>query len=302
MVHTGSIRYLLTLTLAALACGLTSPATAAPTIVPVTQTAPSLTINQLKNAQYKLGARDDHAVVQLTDGKYQQGTDATTLDYASVVMSDFASFGDLNHDGVNEGAVVVYENYGGTGDFGFLVLYSNQNGGPVFVNSVMIDDRPQINRVAFQGDEVFLDATIHGPQDPGCCPVLPTTQQYRLIGSSLRLSKYTTNTPAGDKRELFINSPVDGTQVNGSVQVQGNVSIAPFENTLSFAVYNENYAQLTTGAINVAAPDLGKPGTFDATIDLSMVPPGSKIFLQIEDVSAADGSILAMDLVPLVVK
>jgi len=217
-------------------------------------------------------------------------------------MSDFASFGDLNHDGVNEGAIVVYENYGGTGDFGFLVLYSDQNGKPVFVNSVMIDDRPQINRVAFQGDEVFLDATIHGSQDPGCCPALPTIQQYRLIGSSLRLSKYTTNTPAGDKRELFINSPVDGTQVNGSVQVQGNVSIAPFENTLSFAVYNENYAQLTTGAINVTAPDLGKPGTFDATIDLSMVPSGSKIFLQIEDVSAADGSILAMDSVPLVVK
>ena len=77
------IQLFLILTLATLACGLVSPAPASPTVVPVqptvpapTVSAPTLTIDQLKNAQYQLGARDDHAVVQLTNGAYQQGTDA----------------------------------------------------------------------------------------------------------------------------------------------------------------------------------------------------------------------------------
>ena len=100
---------ILPLTLATLACGLAAPASNAPTLAPVqetipapTEAAPSLTADQLKNAQYQLGARDDRAVIQLTDGKYQQGTDATTLDFAYIGLTQFVSVGDLTGDGVNE--------------------------------------------------------------------------------------------------------------------------------------------------------------------------------------------------------
>jgi hypothetical protein len=47
---------------------------------------------------------------------------------------------------------------------------------------------------------------------------------------------------------------------------------------------------------------MGTPGTFDASIDISMVPAGTTIRLKITDLSAADGSILAMDSVELMVK
>ena len=88
------LAFVLILTLATLACGLAAPASNAPTPAPVqetipapTESAPSLTVDQLKNAQYQLGARDDHAVIQLTNGKYQQGTDATTLDFAYIGLT-----------------------------------------------------------------------------------------------------------------------------------------------------------------------------------------------------------------------
>ena len=172
------------LTLATLACGLASPAPVSPTAVPVQPTvpaptvpAPTLTIDQLKNAQYQLGARDDHAVVQLKDGQYQEGTDATTLDYAHVQLTDFISIGDLTGDGIDEAAAVIFENYGGTGNFGSLVIYTNGDGKPVFLTSTMIDDRPKINNLTIENGELKLDAIVHGLQDPGCCPSAPNHSQ-----------------------------------------------------------------------------------------------------------------------------
>ena len=311
LTHIHFIKLFLTLTLATLACGLASPVPASPTPVPVQPTVPApteipttphLTADQLKKAQYQLGARDDHAVVQLTDGKYQHGTDATTLDYAYVGLTDFISIGDLTGDGIEEAAAIIFENYGGTGDFAFLTIYTNINGLPVFLTSTKIDDRPKINSLAIENGEVYLDAIVHGLQDPGCCPALPTTRRYALVNNQLRLINYTTATPTGAKRTIEIMSPANGTEVTGNVQVSGAISIAPFENNLSYAIYNEAGTQLATGSIPVTAPDLGAPGTFSQLISLAGIPTDTTVYLDIQDLSAADGSILALDAVKLVVK
>ena len=304
MTYRYFIKLFLILTLATLACGLASPASDSPTLTPVQETvfAPSLTAEQLKNAQYQLGSRDDHAVVQLTDGKYQQGTDASTFDFAYVALTQFISFGDLTGDGVNEAAVVFLENYGGTGNFGFLAIYTNVNGLPVFLYSTIIDDRPMINEISIENGEVYLDAIVHGFEDGGCCPTLPTTRRYALVNNQLRITNYITTTPTGAQRIIEIISPANETEASGSVQVSGNVSIAPFENNLSFFMYDEAGNQLVAGPVAVTAPDLGAPGTFNESITLAGVPTGITIYLEIQDLSAADGTILALDAVKLVVK
>lgn len=297
------------MTLASLACGLASPESTVPTPVPVEETVPiptvsvpSLTVDQLKNAPYQLGARDDHAVVQLTDGKFQQGTDVSAADYASVTLATFTSIGDLTGDGVNEAAVMVFENYGGTGSFGFLTIYKIINSLPVFLTSTMIDDRPMINSLSIENGEVFLDAVIHGFNDPGCCPALPTIRKYALVNNQLRLTNYTTATSDGTKRIIEITGPVNGTESSGSAQVGGTVSIAPFENNLSYFIYDEAGNQLAAGPITVTAPDFGAPGTFNETISLAGILTGTTVYLEIQDISAADGSLFAMDAVKLNVK
>lgn len=303
------IAFILILILATLACGLTAPASNAPTPAPVqetipapTEAAPSLTADQLKNAQYQLGARDDRAVIQLTDGKYQQGTDATTLDFAYIGLTQFVSVGDLTGDGVNEIAAIFLENYGGTGNFGLLTIYSNVNGLPVFLTSTFIDDRPMINSMSIENGEVFLDAITHGAQDGGCCPTLPTTRRYALVNNQLRMVNYTTANPEGAKRIVEITAPVNGAEASGSVQVSGTVSIAPFENNLTYFIYDEAGNQFAAGPVMVTAPDFGAPGTFNETFTLEGIPPGTTIYLEIQDISAADGSWLAMDAVKLVIK
>jgi hypothetical protein len=304
LIYRYFIKFFLILTLATLACGLPIPkpapgqdATHVPTVSVL-----ELTVQQLKNAQYRLGARDDFAFVQLTDGQFQQGTDATTLDFAYVGLTEFVAIGDLTGDSVSEAAAIVVENYGGTGNFAFLTVFTNVNGQPVFLYSTMIDDRPIINSIAIENGEVHLDAITHGFEDAGCCPTLPTKRTYALVNNQLRITNYITSVPNGAQRIIEITSPVNGTESTGNVQVSGTVSIAPFENNLSYFIYDEFSNQLAAGPLTVTAPDLGAPGTFNESISLAGIPAGTTIYLEIQDVSAADGSLLALDAVKLVVK
>lgn len=302
-------RYLAALFLPMLACGL--PASFNPTPAPVpdaiavpTESPPAtqININQLQNAQYQLGIREDHAVVQLKDGKYQQGLDATSFDFAYIALTQFTSAGDLDHDGVDELAAIFLENYGGTGNFGLLTVYVNVDGEPAFLTSTLIDDRPMINAMRIETGEIFLDAVIHGFEDGGCCPQLQTTQRYALVQNQLRLMHFTTLAPNGLERKISIEQPSSGSEVSASFSLSGSVSIAPFENNLSYFIFSEAGEQLAAGPVPVTAADFGAPGTFNITIPLDGLPSGANIIIEVHDQNAANGSLFALDAVQLTVR
>jgi hypothetical protein len=304
MVRHHPLKLFLILTLAALACGFPT-ASPSPTPVPVEATVPTLrglTLEQINSVQYPALVREDGFVVQLVDGKYQADVDPIDVNFAYIQVTQFYAFGDLTGDGAEDAAVIFLENYGGTGNFAVLAIFTNVSGEPIFLDSTLIDDRPMINNISIENGEVFIDAIVHGFEDGGCCPTLPTTRRYALVKNKLRLTNYTTDAPNGVKRIIEITSPASGTEVSGSVQITGAVSIAPFENSLSYFVYDENGDQYTVGPVNVLAPDFGAPGTFDETITFAGIPAGTVIYLEIQDISAADGSLLALDVVKLVVK
>jgi len=256
---------------------------------------------EILNAQYQLGATDALKVVQLTNGKFEQGA-AGGADAVSVAVSDFVAVGDLNEDGTNEVAALVSENYGGSGVFVFLAVYSNDNGKLTFQNSTMVDDRPKLNALSIGSGEIFLDAIIHGPDEPMCCPALRTTRHYRFIDNQLDMVDYTTFTADGKSRTISIESPENGTEVFTSVPVKGKVAIAPFENNLAYRIYDISGIELSAGPISVTAPNPGAAGTFEALIPLGNILSGSIIRIEVQDLSAADSSLLAMDSVELVVK
>lgn len=255
----------------------------------------------VRDAQYQLGTTDSLQIVQLQDGTFEQGTPGGT-DYISVQMTDFVASGDLDADGKDEIAALVSENYGGTGAFVFLVIYRNVNGTPTFLTSAIVDDRPQLNALSIENNELFLDAIIHGPDEPMCCPTLRTIRHYRLLNGQLDMSDLTTFTPDGRPRTITIESPANGVEVLSSVQVKGNVAIAPFENNLTYSIKDGVGLELSRGAVTVTAAELGGPGTFDTVIPLGDILSSTVIFIEIQDISAADGSLLGMDSVQLVVK
>jgi hypothetical protein len=276
------------------------PVNGSTTSPPTPPTAPAVA-EEIRNAEYQLGATDTLQVVQLTDGKFEQGTPGAE-DFISVLMTDFVAAGDLDADGADEVAALVSENYGGTGVFVFLAVYSYVDGTWTFRTSSMVDDRPQLRALSIANNEIFLDAVIHGLDDPMCCPTLRTTRHYRFVDNLLDMIDYTTFTPDGRPRTITIESPADRSEVFTSVPIKGKVAIAPFENNLVYRIYDVSGIELSAGAITVSAPDHGAPGTFDAIIPLGNVLSGAIIRLEVQDISAADSSLLAMDSVELVVK
>ena len=258
-------------------------------------------VDEIRNTQYQLGLPDSLQIVQLTNGKYEKGVAGST-DFISVSVTDFIARGHLNEDGQNEIAALVSENYGGTGTFVFLAVYSEVGGDLVFQTSKLVDDRPQINALLIEDQEIYLDAITHGFEDPMCCPTLKTTRHFRFIDGQLDMIDYTTFTPDGRPRTITITSPASGTATYSSVQIKGEVAIAPFENNLVYRIYDVGGVELSAGAIAVAAPDLGLPGTFDTVIPIGTALSGAVIRIEVQDISAADGSLFAMDSIELVVQ
>lgn len=280
---------------------------AAPTAAPEATAAPArptilpAEVAEIRNAPYQLGATESLQVFQLTDGKFVQGTRGND-NYLSINVTDFAAVGDLNTDGTQEVAALVAENYGGTGTFVFLAVYASIDGKLVFQTSVMVDDRPQLNALSIKDGEIFLDAVVHGTEDSMCCPTLKTIRHYRLSGNQLEMTDFGTFTPQGKPRTITITSPGPGEEVFTSVPLKGSVEIAPFENNLDYRIYDTGGVELAAGSITVSAPEAGGPGTFDMIVPLGRILSGAVIRIEVQEISAADGSLLAMNSVELVVK
>jgi hypothetical protein len=137
-----------------------------------------------RNAQYRLSESNSSQVVQLVNGTFQQGAPGDA-NYIYVNTTDFIVTGDLNADGVKEVIGPVVENYGGTGKFVYLTVYEQVNQGLAFKTSFLIDDRPILNALSIEGNQIVLDAVIHAPEDALCCPTLRTVFRLRYVNGQL---------------------------------------------------------------------------------------------------------------------
>jgi len=283
--------------------------TSVPTTVIPTTDAPavsSLTLEQLQNAEVKitgsLGTAPERTV-QLTGGGFESGNDPTSSDYVSVHMGQQVAHGDINGDGNEDAAIILAENYGGTGVFTSVAVMLNQGGQPVFAASHLIDDRPQVNSLAIQNGEIWVDAIIHGSNDPGCCPAQPITQTFRLWDNKLTLTNHTSKTPDGRERIIKIDSPANGSEISGAFTITGSVTIAPFENNLVYTVFLEGTPDpIAQAGFMVDADGMGGPGTFNLPLDLTATGAKGNLRIEISDVSAADGSYFAVDTLFLTLK
>lgn len=265
----------------------------APTATP----APALLTREvLGDLQYNLPY--SQKTIQLSNGSYRVESGAEVL---SVRMIEPKALGDLNGDQKDDAAVVLAENTGGSGNFESLVVILDQ-GGPVQAASVQLGDRQLVNSIVIRAMHIVLDMVVHAPNDPLCCPSLPEQQTYALTKAGLVLVHLTSQTPNGDLREVRIEAPLSGLQVESTVQLKGSITIAPFENTLVYKLVDQAGNTIDQGPLQVAAQEMGGPGTFDAQIDMAKVQPGLVFRLTVSDVSMADGSTLDMDSVELIRK
>jgi hypothetical protein len=238
------------------------------------------------------------ATVQLTNGVYDGEANGSPL---LVQLLPQAAFGDLSGDGLDDAALLLTENTGGSGEYVSLVAMVNNGTGFDQVAMTDVDDRPLINSIAIENGRVVLDAVIHAVDDPMVEPTMKVVEEYTLEGGKLVRRKL-DSTMHEAARTIVIDSPAEAAAVNASFQVTGSMPIAPFENTLSYRIFDASGNMIDQGPFMVTAADMGAPATFNNTLTIPGAVSGSTYRIELEEMSMANGSALCMNSVEVVVK
>jgi hypothetical protein len=150
---------------------------------------PPLTIESLRNAAYfdDVFAREG---IRLTEGVFESRE--TPAAYRKVSLEQ-AAFGDMDgKPGTKEAAVLLWTNMGGTGNFRFICIVApGEKGDPQWLASThaSIGDRIKVQDFRIVDGKVLLDALVHGPKDPMCCPTQTARMVFRLDGRNLIRAK-----------------------------------------------------------------------------------------------------------------
>lgn len=143
-----------------------------------------LTVSALANATYT-GIYEEP--VQLTAGVYEGEPFVAGSPIRSRVtlIDNLIARGDLNRDGLDDAAVLLIENSGGSGVFTYLAVVVEQAGQPVNAGATLIGDRTQIRSMIVENGQVIMEIVTQGPDDPFCCPTLKLRATFGLQDGQL---------------------------------------------------------------------------------------------------------------------
>jgi hypothetical protein len=135
----------------------------------------------LENGTYTLAVGENLQVTML-DGKFKLSDAAKNLNISGQLI-DPPAFGDLNGDGLQDAAVIVAANFGGSGTFHELFVVLAQKGP---VASLALGDRIQEKLLSIQNGTITLDYLRSGPKDPLCCPSEHAVTTFQFKNNTLQ--------------------------------------------------------------------------------------------------------------------
>lgn len=101
------------------------------------------------------------------------------------LQPDATASGDLNGDGVADGAAVLVESSGGNGSFVYLGAVLGEEGGQATGVTLLLGDRMRVESVAIVNGQIEVVAGTFADNDPMCCPSLRTRFVYVLEEGAL---------------------------------------------------------------------------------------------------------------------
>lgn len=144
----------------------------------------ALTHDRLQAATYR-GILDDP--VTLADGHYEGAPFVAGAASRQIVrlVPGMTAMGDLTGDGVDEAAVMLAHNAGGSGMFVHLAVMQASRRGPDNIATVRLGDRVKVIAVGIEDGRVAAELVEHGPEDPMCCPTRQVQRAWRLEDDEL---------------------------------------------------------------------------------------------------------------------
>ena len=154
--------------------------------LPAGEDSAALTAEILRNATYQHGF-PKAGQAQLQDGMYEEKIDSDSASVIYLALSDQIAIGDLDGDGVDDAAVVLAANGGGSGTYYSLAAVINQDGTPLHVASASLGDRILLEALDIAAGVITVRMVAHGPDDGLCCPTQRVVHRYQLLGNALQL-------------------------------------------------------------------------------------------------------------------
>lgn len=118
-------------------------------------------------------------IAPLTGGEYREAAAPGSATETVVQLERYAR-GDLNGDGVDDAAVILVTDPGGSGIFRDVVAVLNRDGMPAPAASALLGDRVKLLSLDIVDGEIIVGMYCHGPEDPLCCPTQQVTRTYAL--------------------------------------------------------------------------------------------------------------------------
>lgn len=145
-----------------------------------TITPKSLTMEQLRNAEYK-SEWPANGKAKLRDGTYTEKYISGVATKLVVTLSDHHAIGDLNGDGAGDAAVILVSDPGGSGTFYDLAILVSQNGSPKHVATEALGDRIVVKSLAIQSGEIAMTLLTREPDEPMSTePKVEITKKFKL--------------------------------------------------------------------------------------------------------------------------
>jgi heat shock protein HslJ len=135
--------------------------------------------------------------------------------------------GDLTGDGIEEAAVLLASNFGGSGAFLHVAVVGQQASGLRNLDTRFVGDRMQVRDLRIEAGQIMLDVVRAGPNDPSCCPTEVVTLRMRMTGGRLGEAK-----PVGPATRLSLETLSGSTWRLASWK---DSQLAPDGLTLSYA-------------------------------------------------------------------
>ena len=156
-----------------------------------------ITIESLQAATYS-DILDDP--VTLADGRYEGDPFVAGGASRPVVrlVPGMTATGDLTGDGVDETAVLLAHNAGGSGVFMYLAVMQATPRGPDNIATVKLGDRVKVIAIGVEAARIRAQLVEHAPDDPMCCPTQQAQRAWLFDGGELAEIEQTT-APRGSR-------------------------------------------------------------------------------------------------------
>jgi heat shock protein HslJ len=102
------------------------------------------------------------------------------------LVKDFVLKGDLDGDGEEEAAVLLWSSSGGSGTFGYLAALERRGDGVSQLGITELGDRVQVRAGHIDGTRIVIDTVQAGSKDAACCPGQKFRRVFELSEGTLR--------------------------------------------------------------------------------------------------------------------